>query len=91
MEVLFDDSTRTIVHVPLSLMLGEKAEGSEAYSFLTVVPWAWTHPTYTFRVALAKKRKVLSVAVDPTLRLADVQRDNDRLELPKGEKRVVVE
>ena len=90
-EVLFDDSSRTIVHVPLSLMLGEKANGSEAFSFITAAPWTWTHPTYSLHVVLPKKRKVLSVAVDPTLRSADVQRANDRLQLPQGEKRVVVE
>ncbi|MFZ1686269.1 MAG: M1 family metallopeptidase [Flavobacteriales bacterium] len=87
-EVLFDDSSRIVVQVPMSLMLGEKTNGSEAFAFVTVGPWKWTHPTCSFSVALPKKRSVLSVAVDPTLRLADVQRENDRLELPKGERSV---
>lgn len=90
-EVLFDDSSRTVVQVPLSLMLGEKANGTDAFPFTTAAPWKWTHPTYSFHVSVPKKRRVLSVAVDPALRLADVQRDNDRLELPKGEKTAVRE
>ncbi|MEO8068439.1 MAG: M1 family metallopeptidase [Flavobacteriales bacterium] len=90
-EVLFDDSSRAVIQVPLSLMLGEKANGTETFAFTTVAPWKWTHPTYSFRIALPKKRAVLSVAVDPTLRLADMQRENDRLELRKGEKSAVRE
>ncbi|MBK9195281.1 MAG: M1 family metallopeptidase [Flavobacteriales bacterium] len=87
-EVLFDDSSKAMVHVPLSLMLGEKANGSEAYSFTTVAPWTWTHFTYSFNVAVPKKRRVLSVAIDPTKRMADIARENDRLELPEGEKAI---
>ena len=84
-EVLYDDSSRTVVHVPLSLMLGGKPASSEAYDFATLQPWTWTHKSYTFKVAVPKKRRVLSVCTDPTLRAADVDRSNDRLELPKGQ------
>jgi len=43
-------------------------------------PWKWTSPTYTFTV----NRKLLDmkiVEIDPSQRMADVDRKNNKLEL----------
>ena len=66
-----DDSVQWFT-IPLDLMRGEKA-----HSALTVLPdWNWTNPTYEFTLP-SKARKIKSVQIDPTLRLADINLENN--------------
>lgn len=83
LEVELRDGTRTTYHIPLSLMLGSKPEGSEAFTFTVLSPWLWTHPTYTFALPVPMKR-VAAIRLDPTQRVADMDRSNDELVLPEG-------
>ncbi len=68
-------------HIPLSLMLAQKPDDSEAFSFSVAEPWLWTHPEYELVIDQALK-DISSVEIDPYGRLADVDRGNDVLEIP---------
>ena len=44
-------------------------------------PWKWTHPEYEFVI----KRRIADlkiVEIDPSQRMADIERRNNRLEVP---------
>ena len=41
--------------------------------------WAWAHPTYELNIPSGKK--VASVEIDPSELMADINRENNRLEL----------
>lgn len=73
----------TQYHIPLSLMRGPRPAGSEAEPFTTLIPWQWTDPTYTFSVP-GRIAQLAAVVLDPVGRTADVDRSNDRVELPEG-------
>lgn len=73
----------TLYHIPLSLTLGSKPAGSEPYPFTVLAPWLWTHPEYTFAVPLPLAH-IASIRLDPTTRVADLDRENDELVLPEG-------
>jgi hypothetical protein len=75
----FKDSTRENHYIPMYLMFGEKP--AEDSLQRTVHPaWKWTDPTYTF--SFKKKLSELSqVEIDPTQRMADVDRRNNNLEI----------
>lgn len=78
-QLQFKDGSQLTVYIPLFSMFGEKpAENNIPRSIHD--PWKWTHPTYVFDV---DKRliDVRSIEVDPTWRMADVDRRNNKLAL----------
>jgi hypothetical protein len=78
-----EDGTTKHYHIPLSLERGARDPGSEPFAFVTLEPWQWTDPTYTFMLPLSMAR-VGAVVLDPMQRTADVDLDNNRVDLPPG-------
>jgi hypothetical protein len=69
------DGNEMLYHIPLSIMRGEKPnEGGK--SMVVLEDWPWTHPDYSIDLAI-KKRKVKSIEIDPTVRMVDINRDNN--------------
>ena len=79
-KVTFKDSTSEWHYVPLSLLFAEKS--AEPWQTKRVVydEWKWTHPTYEVQTK-KKLTEIISVEIDPTLRLADIDRKNNRINL----------
>jgi hypothetical protein len=83
LKLTFKDSSSEIHYIPLDLMYGEKpAEDStprKSYS-----PWKWTHETYVIETD-RRLGDIVMAEIDPSHRLADVERQNNRLKLePKA-------
>lgn len=79
LQLTFKDGTTEMHNVPLNLMFGSKA-AEDTTNWIFHEEWKWTHPTYI----LEFKRKLtdLKIAeIDPSKRMADVDRRNNRLEL----------
>ncbi|MCB9170187.1 MAG: M1 family metallopeptidase [Flavobacteriales bacterium] len=81
--VLGPDSDVTVLHIPTSLELGAKSTDSEDHRFTVLPPWQWTDPTYSF-VLYGRSGAPLSIMLDPTQRVADIDRTNDQY--PRGTK-----
>lgn len=81
--VTYEDGSQELFYIPLREMRGEKpAENFEIYKGIkrTVLEdWFWTDPTYT--VSLAKTPK--KVIIDPSMRLADVNEEDNTATLRK--------
>jgi hypothetical protein len=79
LQITFKDGSRELHYIPLDLMYGEKpAEDSIARK--TYPAWRWTHDTYVIEGS-KKLIDISIVEIDPTLRLADIERRNNRLKL----------
>jgi hypothetical protein len=79
LQLTFKDGTNMMHYVPMYLMFGEKAEEDNLKR--DVHPsWKWTHPTYTLTVNRRLTDLVLA-EIDPSYRMADTDRKNNRLEL----------
>jgi hypothetical protein len=79
-KVTFKDGSSEWHYVPLNLMFGAKKaeEGQEPRTVYE--PWKWTHPTY--EIATKKRLSdIVSVEIDPSQRMADLERKNNKLEL----------
>jgi hypothetical protein len=77
----YKDGTKELAYIPMYLMFGTK-EVEDKNIPRTVYPeWKWTHPTYSFKV---NKRisAIKVIEIDATKRMADVERRNNRLEIP---------
>ncbi len=82
LEVLitYKDGTSELHYIPLDLMLsGKLAEGT---NFRIVHPeYKWVQPTITFETT--KPLSALkSIEIDPSYRLPDINRSNNKLEIP---------
>lgn len=79
LQVRFRDGGREWHYVPMNLMYGGKP--AEDTLPRTVYPaWKWTHPTYVVETR-RRLADIAAVEIDPSLRLADVERKNNKLEL----------
>ncbi|TAL48045.1 MAG: M1 family peptidase [Chitinophagaceae bacterium] len=79
-QLTFKDGTKELHYIPLYLMFGQKPVEDAAIPRIVYDPWKWTHRTYIIET----NRKLVDITVaeiDPSQRMADVERKNNRLEL----------
>jgi hypothetical protein len=76
----FRDGTKEIAYIPQYSMFGSKPRENYTMSWMEFEPWRWTDPTYTFEVN-HRLTDIKVVEIDPSQRMADVDRKNNRLEL----------
>jgi len=78
--ITYKDGTTELHYMPLDLMLGGK--GSEgAVNHILHPAWQWVAPTYTFETS--KPLSALkSIEIDPSYRMPDLNRSNNKLEIP---------
>ena len=79
MQIEYKDGTRETHYIPLDLMFGGKQAESNQ-SFISHNEWQWTHPTYIVNIK-HKLTDIKVVEIDPTQRMADVERKNNILRL----------
>ena len=87
-ELVRRNGTHMHYHIPLSLTRGAKAADSGEEMFTTLPAWQWTNPSYTFTVA-GTIADLATVTIDPQHRTADMDMENNAVELPLGSGGVV--
>lgn len=73
------DGTTEMHTIPLNLMFGAKKE-DENGRLIAEPEWRWTHPTYILELK-AKLTDFKKIELDPSQRMADIDRRNNVLEL----------
>jgi len=81
MDVLLEykDGSKEIAYIPQYLMFGQKP-AEDTIPRTVFEPWKWTHPTYIFEVSQTLMN-IKSIEIDPSFRMADVNRRNNKLVL----------
>ena len=74
LKVNFADGSSRLYYIPLQMMRGEKSFGDTPVTVLR--DWAWARPTYRFNVEGASE--IVEVIIDPSGRMADIQKENNR-------------
>ncbi|MBP9103016.1 MAG: M1 family metallopeptidase [Chitinophagaceae bacterium] len=78
-QLTFKDGTKEMHYVPLDLMYGAKPIEDKSVTRKVYEPWHWTSETYI--ISTAKKLfDFTAVEIDPSQRMADVERRNNKLE-----------
>jgi Peptidase family M1 domain len=80
LQLTFKDGTKELHYIPLSLMYGEKPIEDSTIQRKTYDPWKWTHSTYVVETN-RRLTDFTIVEIDPSQRMADIERKNNRLEL----------
>lgn len=78
-QLTFKDGTKEIHNIPLNLMYGTKP-AEDATPRVVHEPWRWTHPTFVLE-SNRKLTDLTQLEIDPSLRLADIDRRNNLLKL----------
>jgi hypothetical protein len=79
-KITFKDNTTEWHYVPLSLMFGAKPVEKSMENRTTYAGWPWTHPVFEIETK-RKLTDIVSVEIDPTKLMADMNRKNNRIEL----------
>ena len=80
LELHYKDSSREIAYIPQYFMFGEKPAEFSQIPRSVFDPWKWTSPTYVFALN-HRLTDIISVEIDPTQRMADIDRKNNKLDL----------
>ena len=79
-KITFKDGTSEWHYIPMYLMFGAKGAEAGQDNRKVYDAWKWTHPTYEIS-ASRRLTDIVSVEIDPSFRMADIDRKNNRLEL----------
>lgn len=79
LKLTFKDSTSEVDYIPLDMMLGGKP-AKKGEKRIVHEEWNWTNPTYDVLID-RKLFDLKKVEIDPTKRMADVNPDNNVLDL----------
>jgi len=79
LQLTFKDSTKELHYVPLDLMYGAKPS-EDSIPRKVYEPWHWTSATYTVQTT-RKLTDIVVAEIDPSQRMADINRKDNRLEL----------
>jgi hypothetical protein len=80
LQLTFKDGSKEIHYIPLDLMYGTKPAEDPSISRKVYEPWRWTHQTFTIETT-RKLLDLVEAEVDPSQRMADIDRKNNKLEL----------
>ena len=79
--IMFKDSSKEMAYIPQYFQFGAKPVEDASIPRTTFEAWKWTSPTYTFEVG-RRLLDIKSVEIDPSERMADVDRKNNKLVIP---------
>lgn len=82
-EVTFVDGRKETHYIPLRIMRGEKPAESTSSNRTIHEDWMWVDPSYLLRIGTSVSQ-IASIEIDPSQRMADVDRDNNKIVIPKG-------
>ncbi len=78
--ITYKDGTQEAHTIPLDLMFGSKLPESRM-PVITDTEWRWTHPEYALTIK-GSIQNLKSIEIDPSQRMADVNRNNNKLVIP---------
>ena len=78
LEIKYADGEIMKYYIPLQMMRGEKPTDKP---IIVLKDWAWAYPTYSF--SLNNNKEVKKITLDPELKVADINLDNNSLVLEK--------
>lgn len=80
LQLTFKDGSKEMHYVPAYLMFGQKPNENASIPRIVYEPWPWTNPVYTIE-STHRLNEVTSVEVDPSQRMADINRTDNKMEI----------
>ena len=77
LTVTYADGSKEQYYIPLRIMRGEKPNEQPETERIVLNDWPWVYPSYTFEIA-RPSASIERIEIDPSQRLADINRENNR-------------
>ncbi len=81
--VTYKDGSKQLYYIPLNETLGNKPIEDKTITRVDLEAWPWVNPSYTMKVN-HKVEEIALIEIDPSMRMADVERKNNKLDLSLG-------
>lgn len=81
--ITYADGSKELFYIPLNETLGNKPAEDTSLSRVELETWPWVNPTYTLKINKPAKG-IAKLEIDPSLRMADIDRKNNVMELSGG-------
>ena len=79
MVITYQDGSQEMVYLPLVMMRGEKPNEEGMPNRIKTQRWPWTHPTIEVNID-RPRANIKSIEIDPSGRMADINREDNRME-----------
>ncbi len=80
--ITYKDGTKEMLYIPLNELLGKKANENTGVNRTDLEAWPWVYPTYTAKLS-KKPGEIDTIEIDPSQRMADIDRKNNKIEVSK--------
>jgi hypothetical protein len=81
--VTYKDGSKEMYYIPLGEMMGNKQIEDKTINRIDLQAWPWVNPSYTLRIG-RPSADIGMIEIDPSLRMADADQDNNRLDIASG-------
>ncbi len=81
--VTYSDGSKELYYIPLNETLGNKPVEDKTIARVDLEAWPWVYPSYTMKIN-RKTEEITSIEIDPSLRMADVERKNNKVDVVTG-------
>ena len=78
-EVMYEDSSKKIFYIPLSIMRGDKTHDSSKLEYKLLDDWEWVNNTYEINFN-NKNKKIKKIEINPSGKMADIDQSNNKLD-----------
>ncbi|MBL7860551.1 MAG: M1 family metallopeptidase [Cyclobacteriaceae bacterium] len=78
--ITYKDGSKELHYIPMNELLGSKPVEDKSMKRVEAETWPWVNPAYTLEVKRST-REIESVEIDPSLRMADINRKNNKVVL----------
>jgi hypothetical protein len=78
--VTYKDGSKELLYIPMNELLGNKPAEKTIVKTTTLETWPWVNPSYTLQIK-KKMMEIESLEIDPSLRMADINRRNNKMML----------
>ncbi len=75
--VTYKDGKKELIYIPLNELLGAKPPENASINVTVAEAWPWVNPSYTVKIN-RKISEIESIEIDPSQRMADVNRKNNK-------------
>jgi hypothetical protein len=83
--VTYKNGSKELLYMPLNEMLGNKPVEDKSITRIDLDAWPWVNPTYTAKLS-HKVSEISSIEIDPSMRMADIERKNNKIDFLIGPK-----
>lgn len=77
--ITYADGAKELFYIPTNETLGNRQPENKSLTQKNLEAWPWVYPTYTLEVK--SEAEITSIEIDPSRRMADVDRKNNMINL----------